>query len=350
MVARSQVHLDDPSLRGWAVDSAYFPTGDPLSEALRFCLRYAVLAPSGHNTQPWWFSVDHASVTVGLDPSRGLAVVDPDDREGLVSVGAGAFNLRIALAHFGFTVDESYWPDPHDPDACIRLDVTDQPALEPDLDELFEAIPRRHTNRSAFSDQALPRPLMDTLIADAAAEGAALHVAVDYPTRRALAELVSAADQRQMADKRFRRELASWLRPAYSHRPDGIRGYGSELTELMSVAAPLIVRTFDMGDGRAARDVDLATHSPMLAVLATATDDRTAWLHAGQALARVLLRATAANVSAGFLNQPIEVTELRSEVAGAVGAHDIPQLLLRFGYGSVALPQPRRAVADVVER
>ena len=350
MVTQPQVRLDDPALRAWAVDSADFPVGDPLSEALRFCLRYAVLAPSGHNAQPWWFSIDGASVTMGLDPSRGLAVVDPDDREGLIGVGAALFHFRVALAHFGFAAELSYWPDPHDPNACVRLDVVDQALAATDLVGLFEAIPRRHTYRAAFSDQVLAASLIDTLITDADDEGATLHVALDYPTRRALAELVSTADQKQMSDKRFRRELASWVRPFYSHRPDGIRGYGTELRELMSVAAPLVLRTFDLGDGRAARDIELATHSPMLAVLSTATDDRTAWLHAGQALARVLLRATAANVVVGFLDQPVEVPELRSQVALAVGADDVPQLLLRFGYGMPGLPQPRRPVDDVLER
>ena len=337
----------DRALYAWAVDAADFPTGSPIGQAIEFCLRYAVLAPSTHNTQPWWFAIDGNTVTIGLDVSRGLAVVDPDDREATISVGAALFQLRVALAHFGFRSDLMYWPDPHDPAACAKLTVADAGRADTAMEPLFDAIPRRHTSRATFRDDRVPQAELDRLAADAAAEGAALHLFVGYPERHDLARLVSTADRLQMDDKRFRRELATWLRPAFATRDDGIRGYGSDLSELMSIAAPVIVRTFDTGEGRAARDVELATGSPVLAVLSSATDERTDWLRTGQALARVMLRATSANLSVGFMDQPLEVPELRAQIAETVGG-DVPQLLLRLGYGPAVAPQPRRPVNDCI--
>ena len=342
--------LEDTAVEAWAIDDADFPTAGSMSDAIAFCVRYAVLAPSTHNTQPWWFAIDGNTVTVGLDPSRGLAVVDPDDREGTISVGAAVFTLRVALGHFGFRTALSYWPDPHDPEACIRLEVLDEGAADPDLDPLFPAITQRHTNRANFTDEHIPLVLLDALVADARAELADLEIVTDYPSRRALAEIISTADTRQMDDKRFRRELASWMRPAHSRRRDGIRAVGATLTDVMSIAGPMIVRTFDVGQGRAARDVELATRSPALAVLTTATDDRTAWLRAGQALARVVLRATAAGLCVGFLDQPVEVPALRQSVGAAVGTAEQPQLILRLGYGHPAPPQPRRPVTESLVR
>jgi hypothetical protein len=55
-------------------------------------------------------------------------------------------------------------------------------------------------------------------------------------------------------------------------------------------------RTFDSG-GQVARDErQLALGSPLLLVLGSQADDRRAWLGSGQALARVLLTATAAGL------------------------------------------------------
>ena len=80
------------------------------------------------------------------------------------------------------------------------------------------------------------------------------------------------------------------------------------------------------------------------------TDAPLDWLCAGRALSRVLLAARAEGVQASFLNQPIEVPELRERVAAAVGDPGDVQLLLRLGYGPDPEPEPRRPLADVLER
>ena len=71
------------------------------------------------------------------------------------------------------------------------------------------------------------------------------------------------------------------------------------------------------------------------------------WLAAGQALARVLLRAGAENVWASYLNQPIELAELRPELCETIGCGGYPQLLLRMGYGPEVRPTLRRPVTEV---
>jgi hypothetical protein len=47
----------------------------------------ATLAPSGHNTQPWKFSVDSNVIRLFPDFSRRLPVVDPDDHALNISLG-----------------------------------------------------------------------------------------------------------------------------------------------------------------------------------------------------------------------------------------------------------------------
>lgn len=66
-----------PVTESWQVDPAGFPADGGSEDQLRFALRYAVLAPSGHNTQPWRFHVDGDSVEVHADRMRALSVVDP---------------------------------------------------------------------------------------------------------------------------------------------------------------------------------------------------------------------------------------------------------------------------------
>jgi len=71
-------------------------------------LRYAVLAPSSHNTQPWQFRITPEGIEVLPDLSRRLPIADPLDRELWLSVGSTIANLRVAAAHFGFATTILY--------------------------------------------------------------------------------------------------------------------------------------------------------------------------------------------------------------------------------------------------
>src|SRR5215208_4504425 len=166
------------------------------------------------------------------------------------------------------------------------------------------------------------------------------------PGWRRQAELIAAGDCIQLADKRFRRELASWVHPNRTKSRDGIPGYA--FGDVMSLAGPFVIRTFDTGKGQAAKDRQLAEGSPVLAVLGTEGDTPADWLAAGQALARILLRARAEGVWGSFLNQPIEVSELRPRVRERVGEAGFLQLLLRMGYGQEVRPTPRRVIEEVL--
>jgi hypothetical protein len=127
-------------------------------------------------------------------------------------------------------------------------------------------------------------------------------------------------------------------------------GYAFGFGDLFSYLGPLVIRTFDWGQGKAAKDRQLAAGSPVLAVLGTAEDTPSAWLAAGQALARVLLHARAENVWSSFLNQPIEVATLRPKVKALLKEAGVPQLVLRMGYGQEIKPTPRRPSAEVLTK
>jgi hypothetical protein len=335
----------------WAISDAGYPAEGSPDERTRFLIGYAILAPSSHNSQPWLFDVDGWHVALRADRSRALPVVDPDDRELIISCGAALETLLVAARRFGLNATVRPAPDRGDDELLARIVLHPlQPPEPPGPADtaMFEAIRRRHTNRQAFERRDLPPELADRLAADAAAQGVWLRP-VTGGARAAVADLIAEGDRTQMADKRFRRELSSWVHPNRSRSRDGMRGYGFGIGDVKSYAGPMVIRSFDTGDGQAAKDRQLAEGTPLLAVLGTETDDPAAWLSTGRALQRVLLRAQSQDVWASHLNQPVEVAELRPRLAQAIGRREeFPQVLLRFGYGSAAQPQPRRAVDEVI--
>jgi hypothetical protein len=71
-------------------------------------IRYATLAPNGHNAQPWRFSTAPGLITIQPDFTRRTPVVDPDDHHLFVSLGCAAENLALASAARGQL--PHFWP------------------------------------------------------------------------------------------------------------------------------------------------------------------------------------------------------------------------------------------------
>lgn len=332
----------------WEIRAEDFPSEASLAEKLEFVLGYAVLAPSSHNTQPWLFSIRGDHIDLYADRTRALKVCDPDDREMIISCGAALFNLRLALRHFRLFGRMELLPDAEDKDLLARIWIGDEGSHMAEETLMFHAIPKRRTNRQSFKSDPVPASLLAELHTAAFHENTWLHFAEGDDERTAIADLIGQADRHQWADKRFRLELAAWVHSNHSTARDGIPGYAQDVDDLLSYMGPLVVRTFDLGNGQAAKNVEVARHSPVLAVLGTNSDSLSEWVSAGQALAHIMLRARVEDVWASFLNQPIEVPGLRNHLSRVIGHPGTPQLLLRLGFGNEVKPTPRRYVDEVL--
>jgi nitroreductase len=311
-------------------------------------VHYAVIAPSGHNTQPWKFRLHDDALELRADRSRALPVCDPADRELVISLGAALFHLRVAARRFGRVLEVEAFPDADDRDLVARARLGAERPPTPEERHLFAAIPRRRTSRFPFEDRVVALPVAEQVRKAALAEGAwTCQVSAD--DKSALAELVAEGDRRLLGDARFRRELAEWVHPNQSEHRDGVPGYAQGVGDLASLFGPFVVRHFDLGPAQATRDRDLAEAAPLLLVLGTDADEPADWLVAGQSLARLLLTARDEGLHASFLNQPIEVPELRNRLRALLGHSGVPQLVLRLGYGRDVRATPRRPVQEVLE-
>ncbi|WP_294621733.1 hypothetical protein [uncultured Roseovarius sp.] len=300
----------------------------------------AIRAPSSHNSQPWLFRPTDEGIDLLADRTRALPVTDPEDRELTISCGCALFGLRVAAAAEGLGAAISPLPDGPGEERLAHL-AFNGPA-EPDLRDLASVIDMRQTWRKAFTDQAVDTDSLTTLQAATAREGAWLAPLETEETREAAAKLVAEGDAAQWADPRWRRELAQWMHPRRA-------GDGLTLPGLAIPIARMVVRRFDLGDGVAARDSDLADHSPLLAVLGSEGDSPADWLATGQALHHLLLLGVKAGLAASYLNQPIEVIHLRPRLQALAGKTGYPQILLRMGHAAMDhAPSPRRPVDDVV--
>jgi nitroreductase len=324
--------------------AADFPAHGPRAAQLRFLLGYAVLAPSTHNTQPWQFALHDEVVDLYADYRRVLPGVDARGRELIISCGVALFYLRLAALHFGAAAAVEPFPAGSESELLARVSLGEPAAPTAAEEQLFLAMGQRHTHRQPFSRWSVGQALRDALQAAAAQEGAGLTLVQDSSPRWDVTDMVAEGDRRQWADPQFRQDKAAWVRLPPGTQPDGIPGTHLGPGDLAAAAA----RDMPPGEAQARQDRPLVANAPLLAVLSTREDTRRDWLTAGEALGRVLLCAAAAGVTASFLNQPIQVDTLRSELRALVGDEGYPQVLLRLGYGQAIPPTPRRPVEDVL--
>lgn len=330
----------------WAVSEA-FPFDGSAEEQLRFAASFAILAPSGRNTQPWRFAIHDDRVDVFADRSRRRWVADPDDRELEMSCGAALFHLRLALRHFGYASHVDVAEGSGDLIAQLRLGPRTGPVVS--ADPLFAAIAVRRTHRGEFEPRAVDDRVRRELVTAVATEGA--H-AIDVPllVRTRVAELVAEADRTQLGDPAYRLELADWTRPNDSDAEDGVPGYALGLGNVLSRVAPLYFRAVDDGAAQASTDARQVVEAPVLLALTTRGDRLHDRVACGEGLAHLLLLAASEHVYASHLNQPIQIPRLRALLAETLGTTDRPQIMLRLGYAPTDPPTPRRRLDEIVEQ
>jgi nitroreductase len=304
-------------------------------------LAAATAAPSMHNTQPWRFRVNKDLIELRADPERMLQIADPSARAVHIACGAAVLNLRLAAAVAGRESVVQLLPCPDQPLLLATVRLAGPHRASRAERELHAAITERHTNRRPFSARPVS-PAAVTLLADAArAEGGILHILDPGEAARVL-YLVQDAERDLLADRAYRSELARWAGGARDRDgiPDGSLGP-------RPLGPPTAVREFTPGRPGPAGCARFEEH-PQLAVLSTRFRARAFWLQAGQALQRVLLTATAHGIAVSPLTQPLETASawlVRDPRTG----RDVPQMILRLGYGLPVPPAPRRPVLEVLD-
>lgn len=315
-----------------AVLEGDFPRCGTLAEQLRFLLRYAILAPSTHNTQPWRFVLSPEGIEVYADYRRRLPRVDPDNRELLMSVGAAIFNIKVAASHFEMPCVAEYNTsgDSERPLATLILAPPGREFGEvPSFRRFFSCITIRHTNRNEF----LSAPVAAAVVQrarDAVAEGNTGVRFLSNPTVYAhIAGLIADAERLQWADPEFRKDFDAWVRLAGEQ--DGLPVTALGWPPEASIPHAADGDAAAQADIRALHDKSLCIEAPLLGVLASRDTVRD-WVEAGETLEHLLLLCTFEGLHCSYFNMPVQIPEYRDRLRTLVDCVALPQILLRIGY------------------
>jgi len=317
----------------------------PTAPETRDLIRYASLAPNGHNTQPWLFRPGKNGVAILPDFGRRTPVVDPDDHHVFVSLGCAAENLALAAAAAGRAGDISFDPA-GDGTVLVRFGTGkggDQ--------TLFDAIPHRQSTRADYDGSSVGASDLRLLATAAAVPGVDLMLITERPQMDRLRDLIVAGNTAQIGDPAFITELKHWLRfspNAALHKGDGLFSAASGNPALPEWMGPwLFDRVFTVKAETAKYAKQIASLAG-IAVFVGAGANPAHWVQVGRACQRFALQATALGLKCAFLNQPVEVAGLRADLAALVGLPGRrPDIVMRFGRG-VGLPFSARRPLEAV--
>jgi nitroreductase len=320
------------------------PAGHPA--ALRELVRYATLAANSHNTQPWRFRIESTRITVSPDFGRRCPAVDPDDHHLYASLGCATENLVVAARALGWHPNVSIEPSP---DVSIRIDL--EPTAPFDS-PLFPAIPRRQCTRATYDGKRVPTEQLRALEEASGDDGVSVRVFTDRLELERILEYVVGGNTAQMNDDAFVEELKQWIRfsesSAVRYR-DGLFTAASGNPSAPDWVGRLIFDfAFTTGSENDKYRDHLRSSAGAVAFVAE-RNDKESWIRVGRCCQRFALLATAFGLRYAFINQAVEVPEVRAQFADYLGVGDRrPDLLIRFGYGPELPRSLRRPLGDVL--
>lgn len=308
-------------------------------------IRYATMAASSHNTQPWQFRIESGRVWILPDLSRRCPAVDPDDHHLYASLGCALENLLQAGRAAGLEGRPEY--DPSTTGVKLEFEET-----TPVRTALFEAIPERQCSRVEFDGKPLTKDEVELLTKAGMGDGVSVLLIDNEEQKEQVARFVAEGNRAQFADVAWAGELKSWIRfsaiEAVGNR-DGLYG-----PVMGSPSVPRWLGLLAMKFGFSAKaqnrkDFRNIQSSSVIAVLYSEHDDKRHWVEAGRCYERLALQAAALGLRTAFINQPVEVAVIRPEFARFLGLGERrPDLVVRIGHGPECPRSLRRPLDDVL--
>jgi nitroreductase len=334
-------------------------------------LAYAIRAPSLLNSQPWHVEIAEGQMMrLWIDRERMFPALDPTNRQMLLSHATFLENLDIAASHLGYSTSIDYFPLGWGTDATIhefpvaQVEYTPSPGRE--QDPLFSCLNTRQTCRGPFERTPLDKDSLMSISGSFESEFTSFVALTDPETCEKIGDLVGRSLKTALEREERREE---WIRMVrFDDRETDLSRDGIGLSHMGGGESILsAIRGTRVSREKVNRDPSLFSNyllercsEQVRAVggygwISTKGKSRLNQIHAGRALERAWLQATARNIGfqpyhhvLGDYAEMAGIQEELKDLLGVSGSHTL-QAFFRLGY---AVPgktlTPRRSPASFV--
>lgn len=302
----------------------------------REILYLASLAPSGHNTQPWFVKyIGPYHWIIGNDESKWLPAVDPAQRETILSIGAFIQNLEYAASHFGYAC---HWN-------IIAANNEDKDIAEVKLvkagsvpDYNIEKIKLRRTLRSGYNNDVLKKADLNYLTNE---DPGLFHY---FPNTSKecqwLNEQTIEANKIQAYRDLAQKELAEWIRFSSKDARKYCDGLTTASMEINGVSGWVVRNFFEkasvMKKSFREKGIDKVkkqvSNSGGWLIITGKNNSVADLLETGKRMQRLFLKVRDKGIALHPMTQILEEAQTNETINQSTGISNKIQFLLRIGY------------------
>jgi len=302
----------------------------------REILYLASLAPSGHNTQPWFVKyIEPYHWIVCNDKTKWLPAVDPTQRETILSIGAFIQNLEYAANNLGYNCQFHLAATTNQDENIVDVKLAKSGNI---LSFNIDKIKERRTVRSDYSNDLLKREDAVYLFSD---EQDFFHFmprgAKEY---QHLNEQTIEANRIQSYRDAAEKELSEWIRFSSKDAEKYNDGLTTSSMEIEGISGWIVRNFYNKGSvmEKDFRDKNIDNVIKQVSqsagwLLITSKDNSVASLiETGKRMQRLFLKVREKGIAIHPMTQILEEASTKQTINQSIGISDNIQFILRTGY------------------
>ncbi len=313
----------------WKVSLKDFPFNQNITDQIKFLLKYAVLAPSTHNIQPWLFKIEENICHFLFDPASALPFGDHEKRYATISIGIALENFITVAKACKMNPKVVYTPTE---DVYASVSVETGMSVDENFLTLVDAITTRVNVRGVFAQTQVLDEAATALEAVAQGVESTGHLVCDKQSIARIAGLTATGLRRAHNDDNFRKEMASRIVSNISKLPVGIPGYTMNLPLFFSLIVPKIIYWKDISKVLSKLNYKSIASAPIVCVITAKNWERRAWLDVGQVAERLMTVARSYGMYHSVYVAATEFNDIAQNLQGILETTERPAFLFCLGY------------------
>ena len=316
----------------WEIDVADFPITSNIENQIKFLLGFGILAPSGHNSQPWKFKIYYQNVDIFIERIRSLEKSDPAGKQLCISIGCLIENIILAAEYFGFAAQVKYLNDTKGdgPIASIQFSKIETQINDPN--HLIHCIKKRGTNRNKYKLYSLPLDFNDTI--ERLSTDQIKITAINQPQLiQDISDIIIQAQILSMEKPYFRKELSELMKPNFTVSKVGMPGFVFNIPLPISIFSSWMIKKLNMSKLNKKQDEKIFKNfTPAFIIISLKNETKENWMLAGRMFEKVWLIATKFNLKCSPNAAPIQEDISRQALQKLLNSSFMPITLMRVGY------------------
>lgn len=330
---------DTQNYEAWKIEKEEFPSNGSMEDKIKFFVRYGILAPSTHNSQPWKFRLYTNTLEILPEWNYKLPYGDPENRYLYFSLGCCVTNIIHAAMYFGYKTEISL-----NKTKDIPIQLKFSKVKKKSLINNFFFITKRFTDKFFYDKKPLDNSILSKLRSIELPLGFDLKIITDEDLLFKISELHKQAILSFLKNKPFKDELSGWMRTNNTLKPDGMPGFISGMSSLKVTVGKILLRNTPIViKGHAKKDSMLILNSPGVGAILSKTNTIKDWIKAGMLYEETALNAKSENLNLAILTAMLEDTSSKNKLKDLLKTKSHIQIFFRIGSsGKENLHTPRR--------